>query len=220
MDDDTPQCSPVAVRRQDILAPPYVVRKAYASAVLLYVGVDYPLHPSRFNGHHGHPQYDRLNLGVVFGVIAMVASVMLLSVNLYMGAKMVVMHASRFVSARRHRSTPTQSIPLSHVSLIIVSRCRRSAHPNDAAPPSPSAYAPSDVLLASPAPPLSCANDVSTVAASTLVVPLVPGITIPLSHFGYLFLALLINAVLHEIGHGLGAVLADVRLLSTCSLAT
>ncbi|EDQ90897.1 uncharacterized protein MONBRDRAFT_6860 [Monosiga brevicollis MX1] len=38
-----------------------------------------------------------------------------------------------------------------------------------------------------------------------MVVPLIPGVNLPVSHLGYLIVAVFINAVLHEIGHAVAA---------------
>ncbi|GAN03243.1 membrane-bound transcription factor site-2 protease [Mucor ambiguus] len=46
---------------------------------------------------------------------------------------------------------------------------------------------------------------------STLL-PMIPGLTLPISHLHYYFVALLVGALLHELGHGLCAGLHNLRL--------
>eukprot|EP00051_Salpingoeca_urceolata_P019500 m.285411 g.285411 ORF g.285411 m.285411 type:complete len:533 (-) comp19433_c1_seq11:1738-3336(-) len=41
---------------------------------------------------------------------------------------------------------------------------------------------------------------------------IVPGVTVPLSHFGYLFLTIVVSALLHEMGHAVAAVVEGVRV--------
>lgn len=48
--------------------------------------------------------------------------------------------------------------------------------------------------------------------AGAELVPVIPGLTVPLSHAFYLFITLLINGVLHEAGHALAAISENVSV--------
>lgn len=56
----------------------------------------------------------------------------------------------------------------------------------------------------------------SNISSSAITVA-IPGITIPISHFGHMFSVVLINAVFHEYGHALAAHLNNVEILD-CGL--
>eukprot|EP00041_Stephanoeca_diplocostata_P013447 m.235509 g.235509 ORF g.235509 m.235509 type:complete len:533 (-) comp19340_c1_seq2:155-1753(-) len=58
---------------------------------------------------------------------------------------------------------------------------------------------------------------IPTRSSGPVLVPLLPGITIPMSHLLYVFAALLINGVFHEAGHALAALNSNVKMIG-CGL--
>lgn len=52
-------------------------------------------------------------------------------------------------------------------------------------------------------------------ASVQVLTPIIPGITVPASHFVYFVLCVFISGMLHELGHGLAAVVEGVRVQAT-----
>lgn len=58
----------------------------------------------------------------------------------------------------------------------------------------------------------SSANELPSERPTTVLLPIVPGVTVPASHLVFIFLTLLINGIFHELGHAIAAVNEDVRV--------